>query len=301
MSDFTSGSLIEPLYCRDGVAVDILRLDKFDALAPGNKWFKLAPNLAAAQQMGCETLVSFGGAYSNHLHALAAVGKACGLATVGCVRADEGVALSPTLQDAEAWGMRLHYLSRTDYRRRHDPQFVAEILAQYEQPFLIPEGGANSLGAEGCAAIAELIPNFGRDYGAVVVACGTGTTLAGLAAKVVDSVQLIGIPVLKAEAYMAGDISKLLTTMGSERRNWRLDFRFHGGAYARLSDELRNYMLGFEAEHGVVLDPVYTAKMMWGLEHMLQQGEFAEGSRVLAVHSGGLQGRRGFPSLLKAS
>ena len=289
--------LIETLFTRHGVSVDILRLDKVNALAPGNKWFKLALNLAAAKAASAQTVLSFGGAFSNHLHALAAIAHDQGLAAVACVRADPEQGLTPTLHDAVAWGMRLHYLSRSDYRRRHDSSFINEILAQYSRPYLIPEGGANVLGAQGCRAIVELIPENGRDYSAVVMACGTGTTLAGVSAQVANGVKVMGIPVLKAEAYMAADIHGLQLALDHHRGNWALDHRFHGGAYARLSPQLCEFILRFEATHGVTLDPVYTAKMMYAVETMVNNGEFAAGSRILAIHSGGLQGRRGFAEL----
>jgi len=291
-------SLIHRVFVKRAVTVDILRLDKIHALAPGNKWFKLALNLSAAKAAGAETLLSFGGAFSNHLHALAAIAQDQGLAAVACVRADSGCDLSPTLQDAVAWGMHLHFLSRSDYRRRHDAGFVAELASQYKRPYLIPEGGANLLGAQGCRGIVELIPGRGQDYHAVVLACGTGTTLAGVSAQIADGVQLIGIPVLKAEAYMAADIQRLQLALDHHRSNWSLDHRFHGGAYARLSAPLQEFMQGFEARYGIGLDPVYTAKMAYAVDCMINNGEFAEGARVLLIHSGGLQGRRGYPQLL---
>ena len=289
--------MIEAVFTRNGVSVDILRLDTLNTLAPGNKWFKLHLNLAAARDAGAQTLLSFGGAYSNHLHALAAIAQVEGLAAVACVRAAPDKELSPTLQDAVAWGMHLHFLSRSDYRRRHDPEFVAAVMAQYSRPYLIPEGGSNLLGAEGCRGIAALIPDNGRAYSAVVLACGTGTTLAGVSAQLADGVKAIGIPVLKAEAYMAADIQRMQLDLGHCRQNWTLDHRFHGGAYARLSEPLRKFILDFELAYDIALDPVYTAKMMYGLRHMIDCDEFPAGSRVLAIHTGGMQGRRGFSEL----
>lgn len=287
--------MIQYLYTApSGVAVDILRLDTVDSLAPGNKWFKLLPNILAAEKAGAQCVISFGGAYSNHLHALAAVGKARGVATVACVRADADSVLSPTLQDAQDWGMALHYLSRSDYRRRHDAAFLAELKAEYPGAYFIPEGGSNALGAAGCGNIVDLIPGAGRAYAAVVLACGTGTTLAGVASTIADGVSVIGIPVLKAEKFMAADISTLLTALGGDRGNWRLDHRFHGGAYARLPPSMAEYMQAFEHQYGVLLDPVYTAKASYAVQSMVDNHEFAQGSRVLLIHTGGLQGRRGF-------
>ncbi len=292
--------LIQQVFVKEGVTLDVLRLDKLNALAPGNKWFKLVLNLAAARAAGAQTILSFGGAFSNHLHAMAAIAHSQGLAAVACVRADAEQALTPTLQDVVAWGVDLHFLSRSEYRRRHDPSFVAEILSQYKQPYLIPEGGANVLGAQGCGEVAALIPEGGREYDVVALACGTGTTLAGLSARLADGVKLLGIPVLKAEAYMAADIQRMQLALGHHRRNWTLDHRFHGGGYARLSADLRDFILAFEARRGIPLDPVYTAKMMYAVTSMIDKCEFPAGFRVLAIHTGGLQGRRGYPELITA-
>jgi 1-aminocyclopropane-1-carboxylate deaminase len=287
--------VIQYLYTSvSGVRVDVLRLDALDSLAPGNKWFKLLPNIAAAENARALSMLSFGGAYSNHLHALAAVGRAKGIATIGCVRADANVQLTPTLQDAKDWGMSLHYLSRSDYRRRGDAEFIAELRAQYPNTYMIPEGGANALGAHGCGSIVDLIPAAGQSYVSIVLACGTGTTLAGVASKIADGVKVIGIPVLKAEKFMASDIAILLSELGGDRGNWQLDHRFHGGTYARLPQYMAEYMTVFERRQNVLLDPVYTAKAAYAVQYMVDNNEFDPGGRVLLVHTGGLQGRRGY-------
>lgn len=287
--------MIQHLYTSaQNVAVDVLRLDLHHELASGNKWFKLLPNLSTARRQGKTRVISFGGAYSNHLHALAAVGRAEGIETIACVRADVDAELSPTLLDAVGWGMALHFLSRSEYRRRHDAEFIAELAAEYPNSYVIPEGGANVLGAGGCGAIVDLLPDSGRDYTAVVLACGTGTSLAGVASKIAAGVSVIGIPVLKAEKFMAEDICALLAELGGDRNNWRLDHRFHGGAYARLPSHMAEYMQQFEQQYGVLLDPVYTAKASYALQYMVDNREFDEGSKVLLIHTGGLQGRRGY-------
>lgn len=291
---------IEALQTCHGVEVDVLRLDKCSDLASGNKWFKLRCNIDAAEAAGAKTLVSFGGAYSNHIHALAAAAKYLGWAVEVFLRFDADAAWTPTMQDAAQWGMRFHYLSRSDYRRRHDAEYVAELLGAIDRPYLIPEGGANDLGARGAAGIVDYIPQRGADYQAVLVACGTGCTLAGISSAVADGVAVIGVPVLKAEKFMAADISLLLAKLGGDRGNWYLDHRFHGGGYARLSTELELFIRNFEAENTLLLDPVYTAKLFYATQEMVASGDISAGSRILLVHSGGLQGRRGFPQLYSA-
>ncbi len=291
--------MAEPLVQPLSKGVDVLRLDRCHGLAPGNKWFKLRRNIATATAQGASQLLSFGGAHSNHLHALAALGLELGWPTAAFIRADAAQS-TPCMDDLQRWGMQLHRLSRSEYRRRHDPVFVESLLQDFENPYLIPEGGGNLDGAQGCAEIAELLPRRGADYALIMIACGTGTTLAGLAAGVADGVQLLGVPVLKAEAFMAGDIRRLILQLGADRGNWRLDHRFVDRGFGRLSEGLVDFIRGFESRHGLPLDPVYTAKLFYAVETMAAAGELADYSRILVVHSGGLQGRRGYPELFRA-
>ncbi|MBM7424457.1 pyridoxal-phosphate dependent enzyme [Spongiibacter marinus] len=292
--------LIQPLDAYHSPKVDMLRLDRFDALAPGNKWFKLRENIAVARKQGARCLVSLGGAYSNHLHALAAWGHHNRWPTAAFIRADEAQ-VTPCMADLRRWGMRLVHLSRSDYRRRHDPEYIASLLRGFDRPYFIPEGGANALGASGCADIAALLPDCGADYSLIVTACGTGATLAGLASAVAGSTRILGIPVLKAEAFMARDIAQILDDLGSPRKNWHLDHRFAGKGFGRVSDELSEFILRFEAQQRVPLDPVYTAKLCFAVDAMHKRGELAGESRVLVIHSGGLQGRSGHPALFNQS
>lgn len=287
-------SFIQSLGHCQGVALSVLRLDRAHALAPGNKWFKLKPNLALAEQQGAKVLASFGGSWSNHLHALAALGREKSWPTVGFVRGQPET-LTACLGDAQRWGMELRFLSHGDYRRRHDPQFVNHLLAGLESPYLIPEGGANRAALQGCAEIAELIPEQGRDYDAVLLACGTGTTLAGLALGLDERVELIGFPVVKNAHYLQGDITAMMAEAGMERINWRLDYRASHSGFGKLSVEQASFLQDFERREGLQLDPVYTAKLFWAVEQMCRAGEFRPGQRLLLIHTGGLQGRRGFP------
>lgn len=293
-------SLIAPLPGYDGPPVDVLRLDRCNALAPGNKWFKLAFNIARAKACGAEQLVSFGGAYSNHLHALAAWGYHHKWPTAAFIRADIAQQ-TPCIADIERWGMRLFRLSRSDYRRRHDPDFVAECLAALHRPYLIPEGGANKEGARGCRGIVDLIPNRARAYSLIMLACGTGTTLAGLAAAVTETTRVLGVPVLKAEAYMERDISRRIAELGVERGNWALDHRFGGRGFGRLDSELIAFIQDFERRTALPLDPVYTAKLCQAFDTLYRRGELSGESRILLLHSGGLQGRRGYPEVFTDS
>ncbi|MBD2858979.1 pyridoxal-phosphate dependent enzyme [Spongiibacter sp. KMU-158] len=295
-----SGSVITSLGDCYGVKWDVLRLDQLHPLAPGNKWFKLRGALLEAERLGRNTLISFGGPWSNHLHALAAVGKGFDFNTVGFVRAGSNEPVTPCLADAKDWGMQLRFLSYSDYRRRHDAEFIADIQADFPDALIIPEGGASHLGVASCAEIASLIPEGGEVYDAVFIACGTGATLAGLVLGLAGRAPVIGVPVVKGASYLQRDIAAMLAEQGlgdSAAEKWSLDFRVSQLGFGRLNDELIEYIHHFEARTGLLLDPVYTAKLFFHVDNLCRAGEFAPGQRVLLVHTGGLQGRRGFPEV----
>lgn len=300
MAEVAVTSLIDALYT-DTPCVDVLRLDRQHALAPGNKWFKLKTNLSEARRLDAHCLVSFGGAHSNHLHALAAVAREAAFPCYLFVRADAGQQ-TPCLLDAARWGATIIPLSRSDYRRRHDPEFVASLVHELPKPYVIPEGAANALGVQGCADIAELLPDRAAAYDLVMLACGTGSTLAGLACAVADGVAVRGVPVVKkAEQFMPTDIQRLLTKIGHFRNNWSLDYRFIGKGFGQLTPGLIEFIKTFEQRSGIPLDPVYTAKLFYAVETLTLSGELNAYSRILAVHTGGLQGRRGYPEVFGCS
>ena len=272
--------------------IDILRLDQLHGAVSGNKWYKLQGHLEAARQRGAATLVSLGGPWSNHLHALAALGQQVGVSTVGLVRGD-GQDSTAMLEDAKRWGMTIQFVGYGAYRRRYDPQWQADCLAAFPSAYLIPEGGAGELGLRGCADIARWIPQ--GVYHRVMLACGSGTTLAGLASALPVTTEVVGVSPLKQTAQMERDIAAALA--GSPAAPWRVDKRFYLGGFGRLSPELVEFVLDFEADQGIPLDPVYTAKLCYAAAAMHRTGELAGWGRVLLVHTGGLQGRRGFPAV----
>jgi len=282
-------------FARLGVRLLLKRDDLIHPALPGNKWRKLAPNLRAALDGGHRSLLTFGGAYSNHLRATAAAGALLGLATTGVVRGDELAArpLNPSLARCAADGMRLHFVSRADYRRRTDPGYLAELRgrlgsggphAEGPGPFLIPEGGSNALAVRGCTALGHELR--GRTDVAAV-ACGTGGTLAGLAAGLGPGQRALGIPVVKG-GFLAGEVAGLQrAAFGGTRGDWSLDERFHCGGYGRRPRELESFAAGFAARHGLPpLDGVHVAKLMYGLTALAEEGAFARGSTVTAVVTG---------------
>lgn len=281
-----------------GIELLVHRDDLIDPELSGNKFYKLFFNLRDARAQGFTRLLSFGGAYSNHLHALAAAGNRYGFSTFGVVRGERPAQLNPMLSDAEAWGMQLIFISRTDYRDKSDPELIAELQARYGEFYLIPEGGANLAGARGMQLLGQALEQqLKGDYTAVCMACGTGTSLAGLSAGIGSTNLAIGFSVLKGEGSLGGVIShayqQLCTT--DMAANWRLITGFHAGGYGKKHPEyLSQFWQNFERDSGIPLDPVYTVKMFWGINSLAQQGYWPRGSRIVAIHSGGLQGRRGF-------
>lgn len=287
--------------------VAILRLDRLDSLAPGNKRFKLEGILGAilgacsarsAEELPIRRLVSFGGPWSNHLHALAAVGRERGLETIGIIRGDAGAGDTATLADAARWGMRLVNVSRSEYRRRNEPDYLAAMQRRFAPCLVIPEGGADAAGVRGCMAIADLLRAALPEARRVVLAVGTGTTLAGVAARLGPEWEVTGISALKGAHDLDGRVQKALQSCCvAHPARWRIRHDHHCGGFARVSDGLREFILAFERVHGVPLDPVYTGKALYAVHRLLASGEWNAAEPVVMVHTGGLQGRRGFPFL----
>ncbi len=269
---------------RHGVRLLLKRDDLIHPELIGNKWRKLVPNLERAAG---RTLLTFGGAYSNHLRATAAAGRLLGLPTVGVVRGDElaGRPLNPSLARCAADGMRLHFTDRASYRRKAEPETLAALLraAGAEDAYVVPEGGSNTLAVRGCRALGEELR--GR-ADVVALACGTGGTLAGLAAGLAPRQRALGIPVLKG-GFLGEEIQALQQrAFGARRGDWRLDERFHFGGYARVPAELDAFADDFERRHGIPLERLYVAKSLYALVTLAEEGAFAPGTRLAAVVTG---------------
>jgi len=288
-----------PLFSRHGVELFIKREDQVHAQISGNKWYKLKHNLLHAKQQGFTRLVSFGGAYSNHLHALAFAGHHFGFETIGFIRGEISEPLNPTLADAVGWGMKLHFLTRSEYRRRHDSEFVQQLVEPFQRCFVIPEGGANQWALAGCADIVEGISSQLADYDYVCVPCGTGATLAGIVAALArfdnkDKVKTLGFVALKGHSSLVDGISNMLADFSDvEITHWQLIDEFHCGGFAKITPELISFMQQWQQQTGIALEPLYTGKMLLGLCELVKRGFFAAGSKIVAVHTGGMQGVRG--------
>ncbi|MFC6996777.1 1-aminocyclopropane-1-carboxylate deaminase/D-cysteine desulfhydrase [Rufibacter roseus] len=284
--------ITDPLLSEKEVELAVLREDFIHPTIPGNKWRKLKYNLQAAQEQQCETLVTFGGAFSNHIAAVAAAGQEYGFATMGYIRGEETLPLNPTLQYAVSCGMQLRYLSRSDYRLRHVSSFQAEILKTAPKPYLLPEGGTNLLAVKGCA---EIVTELNQPWDVLCVAAGTGGTLAGVIAGAAGRGKVLGFPALKGGDFLKAEVEQLLQAYtGQTFTNWELQTDYHFGGYAKHTPELLHFIQNFHARHGILLDPVYTGKMLYGNFDLIRKGYFPRGTRIIAVHTGGQQGWRGY-------
>ncbi|WP_405469743.1 1-aminocyclopropane-1-carboxylate deaminase/D-cysteine desulfhydrase [Streptomyces anulatus] len=269
-------------FARHGVGLFLKRDDLIHPDLPGNKWRKLALNLEAAAG---RTLLTFGGAYSNHLRATAAAGRLLGFPTVGVVRGDELAhrPLNPSLARCAADGMRLHFVDRTTYRAKASPEVLEGLLSLFGDVEVIPEGGSNALAAQGCTALGRELAGA---CDVAAVACGTGGTLAGLAAGLSPGQRALGVPVLRG-GFLGPAVERLQReAFGGPSGNWSLDERFAFGGYARSTPELEAFAADFEDRHGLPVERVYVAKLLFALTALAEEGAFAPGTRVSAVITG---------------
>ncbi|GAB3534573.1 pyridoxal-phosphate dependent enzyme [Pontibacter brevis] len=288
--------LTDPLLQEHQVELWIKREDLLHPEIPGNKWRKLKYNLQEAKQLQHHTLLTFGGAYSNHIAATAAAGKAFGFKTVGIIRGEEYLPLNPTLLYATSCGMQLQYISREKYRQKGDAAFLDELAEQYGKPYILPEGGTNNLAVKGCT---EIVQDIAIEYDSVCCASGTGGTVAGIIAGLAGEKQVLAFPALKGGDFLQEEIEQLvLNYCGQTYQNWRLITDYHFGGYAKVKAELLAFMKAFQDQHHIPLEPIYTGKMMYGLFDLIRQSYFPKGSRIVAIHTGGLQGNAGFKERL---
>lgn len=295
--------LRDPEVTRYGLRVWVKRDDLLHPVISGNKWRKLKYNLMLARRHRFDTLLTFGGAYSNHLHAVAAVGRVCGFNTIGVVRgASAATDESPTLSDARSYGMKLFFIERDAYRRKDTPEILAALRERFGRFYLLPEGGANTLALTGCGELAqEIIEQTVQTPDAVICACGTGATLAGLAANLPAETEALGVAVLKGGDSLEDAVARLLSEAAvAARSRWRVLTDYDGGGYAKCSDDLLDFVSRFRARNDIPIEPVYTGKMFFALYDLARQGRFAPGSTIVAVHTGGLQGLRGMVGKLKS-
>ncbi|MDI2590913.1 pyridoxal-phosphate dependent enzyme [Pseudomonas sp. 681] len=291
---------LEPLHldwlAGAGLDVAILRLDLIDPLISGNKWFKLIEHLKAAEQAGANGIISLGGAHSNHLHALAAAGKRFGFATVGLLRGHPQE--TPTVVDLQAFGMQLHWLGYGGYRARHEPDFWLPWQVQYPTLHPVPEGAGGLPGALGCMSLKTQVDrqlsHLGwSDHDGWWLACGTGTTLAGLVLAEARRRPVYGALAVPDDHGVAQQVESIVREAGLVEPVYQL-FDASRGGFAKVDAQLLEFIEQSEHACGVPLEPLYTGKALLALKQQVAAGKFAPGTRLVFVHTGGLQGRRGF-------
>ncbi|MFC1429194.1 1-aminocyclopropane-1-carboxylate deaminase/D-cysteine desulfhydrase [Streptacidiphilus sp. N1-3] len=269
-----------------GVRLLLKRDDLLHPTVPGNKWRKLLPNLAEARAAGQDTLLTFGGAYSNHLRATAAAGRESGLRTVGVVRGDElrGRPLNASLAQAADWGMEFDFIDRGTWRRRMSAEVLGELRRRHGPALVVPEGGSNAAGVRGCVPLGQELAGSGAEV--VVVSVGTGGTLAGLAAGLAPQQRAIGFAALSHAPLDAETAALQVEAFGRRTPNWRIEEGYCFGGYGRSTPELVAFAEEFKAAHGIVLDLGHEAKALFGVFAELARGEFRPGTTVVAVLAG---------------
>jgi len=274
----------DPLFDKAGVRVLIKREDLNHPLVSGNKWWKLKYNLEQAKVQNKKSLLTFGGAYSNHIYATASAAHELNFESIGIIRGEETLPLNPTLRFAKQKGMRLHYVSRETYQKKSEPEFIEQLHKQFGDFYLIPEGGTNELAVKGVEEFARIL---GNEFDYLCCAIGTGGTLAGLVSGFKGEKEIYGVSVLKDGEFLKEEVEKYLH---EEYGKWDLLTSYHHGGYAKTTESLLKFMVDFRLRHNIPSDHVYTGKLFWGITKEIEAGRFTKGSTVLILHSGGLQG-----------
>lgn len=274
------------------------REDKIHTYISGNKYRKLKYNIIKAQKENHDTLLTFGGAFSNHISAVAFAGKEFGFSTIGIVRGDElkndlenTLKNNSTLKFASENGMQFEFISRSDYRFKNTDEFIDKLRKKYGNFYLIPEGGTNELAIKGCE---EILKEKDHDFDFICSAVGTGGTISGLINSISSHQKVLGFPALKGD-FLNLEIEKYTI----QDKNWSLVNDYHFGGFAKIDKDLINFMNQFKLETSIPLDPIYTGKMMYGLVDMIKKKYFKKGTKILAIHTGGLQGVLGMNMRLK--
>lgn len=270
-----------PALLEASVQLFIKREDLNHPFVSGNKWWKLRYNLQEAQLHRHDTLLTFGGAYSNHIYAVAAAAKELGLKSIGVIRGEERLPLNTRLKSVVKNGMTLHYVSRLHYKNKNDETFLKGLNEEYGRFYLIPEGGSNELGVKGMEEFGNQLP---QDFDYLCCPIGTGASLAGLIRAASDKNILLGFTVMKGGESWRDEVNNYRPVYD----NWDLQYEYHFGGYAKSNSVLNHFIDDFKDSYGIPLDPVYSAKMFFGIFDLVRKNFFKKGSRILALHTGGI-------------
>ncbi len=281
----------------NNVEVYLQREDLIHPFISGNKYYKLKYNLEKAKKENKETILTFGGAYSNHIYAVSAAAKLFGFKSIGIIRGEEYKPLNPTLQFAVDNGMTLYYLDRKSYRNRTDKNFREDIAKQFGDVYILPEGGTNELALKGTG---EILQNIKTDFDYLCVPVGSGGTLAGLITGLNNGKKVIGFSSLKDGKYLSAMIRELISNSSIRKfDNWKINHDYHFGGFAKISRELIEFVNCFKKNNNIQLDLIYNGKMIYGINDMISKKYFPSNSRIVAIHTGGLQGLAGMKSKIE--
>lgn len=269
----------------NNVQITIKRLDLVHPHISGNKFFKLKYNFLEAERLGLKKILTFGGAYSNHIAATAYAAQLFGFESVGIIRGHElaDKVLNPTLTTAKKFGMQLHFFSRQDYRQKQQPEFLAQLQQQFPESYIIPEGGTNALAIDGCKEI--LSEQDHQNFDLICCAVGTGGTMTGLIEASSQHQQVMGFSALKGD-FLNHDVQQL-----TSRKNWNITDDYCCGGYAKTMPKLLSFIQNFEQQYQIPLEHIYTGKMLMGIFDLIDRDYFKNETRILVIHSGGLQGK----------
>lgn len=284
-----------PIHFPNEIELFIKREDLLHPVISGNKFRKLKYNLAEAKRLGYKKLLTFGGAFSNHIVAVAGAGKEFGFETIGIIRGEEiqeKINENPSLAVAQQFGMKLVFVSRDTYRLKETPEFLEKIQSQFGDFYLLPEGGTNELAIKGCE---EILSDDDIKFTHICASIGTGGTISGLINSSAPHQNIIGFSSLKGD-FLQNDIAKFANQM-----NWSVNCEYHFGGYGKVTNELIEFINSFYIQYEIPLDPIYTGKMMFGIFDLIQNNYFPINSKILAIHTGGLQGIAGMNLKLEKS
>ena len=283
-----------PFYFPDGIELYLKREDQLHPIISGNKYRKLKYNLQEAKRLGYKKLLTFGGAFSNHILAVAGVGKLYGFETIGIIRGEElkdKILENPTLAQAQELGMTFYFIGRSAYREKETTSFFIDLQQKFGHFYLLPEGGTNDLAIKGCEEIITEQDKQVFDY--VCCAVGTGGTLSGIINSSSEKQQIIGFSSLKG-VFLSDVIRNFVV-----KKNWHINEDYHFGGYGKVNDVLIAFLNSFHEKTDIPLDPIYTGKMVYGVLDLIEKGYFVPNSKILMIHTGGLQGVKGMNSVLR--
>ena len=277
----------------DGVQLYLKREDKIHDIISGNKYRKLKYNLIKAKDLGYKGLLTFGGAYSNHIPAVAYAANKYNFKSISLIRGEELLSKyleNPTLKYSSELGMKFDFLSRKEYKKRNDENYLNKLQKIYKDFYLIPEGGTNKLGVLGCQ---EILSHEDEVFDYICCSVGTGGTISGLINSSINCQKIIGFSSINKK-YLLNDISKFVI-----KKNWKLNDEFSFGGYGKVNEELINFMNDFKLKYSILLDPIYTSKLVYGVFNLTLNNYFKPNSKVLMIHTGGQQGILPMNSFLK--